>query len=147
MLFALRGAFRGPLSSFSASSSSLSSSFSRTSPFLQRPSSFLPLRRSATSIGYQDHIVSSLPTLASNTSTTTTTDSTTTAAAVMAPKEAKLPSRPAVQLKTPKGTRDWAGADLILREEVLYVSCQQALPGASSANPPLEIGEGVGGSI
>ncbi|RYP66575.1 hypothetical protein DL771_007728 [Monosporascus sp. 5C6A] len=29
------------------------------------------------------------------------------------------PSRPGVQLKTPKGTRDWAGRDLLLRDHIL----------------------------
>lgn len=43
----------------------------------------------------------------------------------MAPegKEAKLPARPAaVQIKVPKGTRDWSGAELVVRENLLYVS-------------------------
>ena len=36
----------------------------------------------------------------------------------MAHNEA-APSRPGVQLKTPKGTRDWVGQDLLLREHML----------------------------
>ena len=31
------------------------------------------------------------------------------------------PSRPRAQLKTPKGTRDWVGRDLLLRDHILYV--------------------------
>lgn len=35
------------------------------------------------------------------------------------PKESA--SRLSVQLKTPKGTRDWFGADVILRDHILFV--------------------------
>lgn len=38
----------------------------------------------------------------------------------MASKEGKEKAKgPAVQLKTPKGTRDWTGSDMILRDEIL----------------------------
>ena len=37
----------------------------------------------------------------------------------MATKEV-LPVRPNFQLKTPKGTRDWVGQDIVLREYILY---------------------------
>ncbi|KAG5930304.1 hypothetical protein E4U42_002228 [Claviceps africana] len=36
----------------------------------------------------------------------------------MANPEAKAPRAPAVTLKTPKGTRDWSGHDMLMREEV-----------------------------
>ncbi|KAG8408106.1 Cytoplasmic and mitochondrial histidine tRNA synthetase [Metarhizium acridum] len=36
----------------------------------------------------------------------------------MATPDAKVPKAPAVTLKTPKGTRDWSGQDMLLREEV-----------------------------
>lgn len=39
-------------------------------------------------------------------------------------KESK-PSRGAVTLKTPKGTRDWNGPDMLLRDEVLCVSSSE----------------------
>lgn len=39
----------------------------------------------------------------------------------MATPDAKASKAPAVTLKTPKGTRDWSGQDMLLREEVLYV--------------------------
>lgn len=40
----------------------------------------------------------------------------------MATNEEALPSRPgAIQVKTPKGTRDWFGQDAKLRKHVLYV--------------------------
>lgn len=39
----------------------------------------------------------------------------------MANPEAKASRAPAVTLKTPKGTRDWSGQDMLMREEVLYV--------------------------
>lgn len=39
----------------------------------------------------------------------------------MATPDAKAARAPAVTLKTPKGTRDWSGQDMLLREEVLYV--------------------------
>jgi hypothetical protein len=38
----------------------------------------------------------------------------------MAAKEFNA-ARSNIQLKTPKGTRDWFGSDLILREHILYV--------------------------
>ena len=37
----------------------------------------------------------------------------------MANMDAKAPKGGAVTLKTPKGTRDWSGGDMLLREEVL----------------------------
>jgi len=40
-------------------------------------------------------------------------------------------SRLSVQLKTPKGTRDWFGADVILRDHILYVSKLKNLISAS----------------
>ncbi|KAG6007325.1 hypothetical protein E4U21_006136 [Claviceps maximensis] len=36
----------------------------------------------------------------------------------MANPDAKAPRAPAVTLKTPKGTRDWSGQDMLMREEV-----------------------------
>ena len=39
----------------------------------------------------------------------------------MATPDGKVPKASAVTLKTPKGTRDWSGQDMLLREEVLYV--------------------------
>lgn len=39
----------------------------------------------------------------------------------MATPDAKASRSSAVTLKTPKGTRDWSGQDMLLREEVLYV--------------------------
>ncbi|KAG6036655.1 hypothetical protein E4U41_005579 [Claviceps citrina] len=36
----------------------------------------------------------------------------------MANSDAKAPRAPAVTLKTPKGTRDWSGQDMLMREEV-----------------------------
>lgn len=37
-------------------------------------------------------------------------------------------SRPSAQLKTPKGTRDWVGDDLLLRESILFVRPVLAAP-------------------
>src|SRR5262249_19249265 len=39
------------------------------------------------------------------------------------PKESS--SRLSVQLKTTKGTRDWFGADVILRDHILYVKVEE----------------------
>ena len=47
-------------------------------------------------------------------------------------KEAKLPSRPAaVQIKVPKGTRDWSGAELVVRQNLLYVLVATPFPDIS----------------
>jgi histidyl-tRNA synthetase len=43
----------------------------------------------------------------------------------MPPNDAKK-TRSGVQLKTPKGTRDWVGSDLILRDHILYVLLMEA---------------------
>lgn len=40
-------------------------------------------------------------------------------------KESK-PSRGAFALKTPKGTRDWSGPDMLLRDEVLCVTSSES---------------------
>ncbi len=36
------------------------------------------------------------------------------------------PSRQGAQLKTPKGTRDWVGRDLLLRDHILLVPCNDS---------------------
>lgn len=41
-------------------------------------------------------------------------------------KEAKKAAGAGVTLKTPKGTRDWAGDDMLLRDDVLYVPRPEA---------------------
>ena len=38
----------------------------------------------------------------------------------MSTTDSKL-SRPTIHLKTPKGTRDWVGSELVLRDHILYV--------------------------
>ena len=52
-------------------------------------------------------------------------------------------SRPAAQLKTLKGTRDWFGSDILLRDHILYVlravalvEANQRLTGSSSRARP-----------
>ncbi len=45
----------------------------------------------------------------------------------MATKDTKITRRPGLQLKTPKGTRDWVGSDLLLRDHILYVLQLEAL--------------------
>ncbi|RDL39381.1 putative Histidyl-tRNA synthetase [Venustampulla echinocandica] len=42
----------------------------------------------------------------------------------MATKDVKIPARPGGQLKTPKGTRDWVGSDLILRDHILQTASE-----------------------
>lgn len=72
-------------------------------------------RQFSTSLSQRQHLAADIDDT-TDTMADTTKDNKDTKEDIKAPKPAAN-----VQIKTPKGTRDWHGPDMLLREQLLYV--------------------------